>query len=60
MAVYLSFPWLNDSWTCGFELVTRGFKLGTRRCNLVTHRFELATRKVGLVTHEFELVDLNS
>ena len=26
-AVYLSFHWFNDSWTCGFELVPRGFVL---------------------------------
>ena len=42
----MSFHWLNDSWTRGFELATRGF--------------ELVTRKVELVTHELELVDLNS
>ena len=60
MAVYLSLHWLNDSWTYGFELVTRGFELVTRGFKLVTPGFELVTRKVELVTRQFELVDLNS
>ena len=71
--VFLSFYWLNDSWTrgfkvatCGFELVTRGFEfvtrgfeLATRGFELVTRGSELVTRKVEVVIREFELVDLN-
>ena len=34
-AAYLNFHWLNDSWTCGFELVTRGFELVIREFELV-------------------------
>ena len=29
-AVFVSFHWLNDSWTRGFELVTCGFELVAR------------------------------
>ena len=55
-AVFLSFHWLNDSGTRGFELITRGFELITRGFKLVTRGFELVTRKVELVTRGFQLV----
>ena len=55
-AVYLSFHWFNDSWTCGFELVARTFELVTRRFEFVTCGFELVTRVFELVTRGFELV----
>ena len=42
--VYLSFHWLNDFWSCDFELVTPGFKLVTRGFEFVTRRFERVTR----------------
>ena len=63
----MSFNWLSDSWTCGFELVTRGFEVMTQEFELaiggfelVNCRFELVTRKVELVACEFEPEDSNS
>ena len=53
---YLSFHWFNDSYTCGFELVTRGFEPLTRGFELVTRGFELLTHRFKLLTHRFELV----
>ena len=46
-AVYLTFHWLNDSWTHGFEIVTHGFEL-------ITRGFE-----IYLVDLNSQLVDLN-
>ena len=43
-AIYLNFPWHNDSRTRGFDLATRGFEVATRDFKLVTRGFELATR----------------
>ena len=61
--VYLSFHWLNYSWTREFELVTRGFELRTsilelisRVFELVPRRFEHGTRGFKFVIHEFVLV----
>ena len=45
-AVYLSFHWFNDSWTRGFELVSREFEIGTRGFEIanLTHTFWISTR----------------
>ena len=55
-ADYLIFHWLNDSWTCGFELVTRGFELVNRKIELVTRGSEVVTRGFELVLLSFQLV----
>ena len=59
----MSFHWLSNSWTRGFELVTCGFEHVTCKVELVARAFELMTREFELticefelVTHEFELV----
>ena len=54
--VYLSFHWLNYSWTREFELVTRGFQLITRGLELTSRVFELVARKFELGTRGFKLV----
>ena len=52
-AVYLSFPWYNDSWTGEFELITRKFELVTRGFEFATHGFELVTRGFELALLNF-------
>ena len=58
-AIYLSFNWVNYSWTRGFELVTRGFGLVTHEFELVTRGFELVTPGFELVTSRFQLALFN-
>ena len=48
--LYLSFSWLNDSWTRRFEIVTHKFKFVTSELELVTSKFELATLEFDLVS----------
>ena len=55
-AVYLRFHWLNDSWTCGFELITSEFELVTHGFDLIICGFELITGGFELVTREVELI----
>ena len=58
-AIYLSFNWVNYSWTRGFELVTRGFGLVTHEFELVTRGFELVTPGFEFVTSRFQLALFN-
>ena len=55
-ASYLSFHWLNDSWTHEFELVSCGFELITCGIELISHVFELRAHRFELLAGRFELV----
>ena len=51
-APYFSLYWLNYSWICGFEHVTREFEF-------VTNGYKLVTRGLKLAIGGFELAHLN-